>query len=445
MTDLSGTEILRLTRKYGLYEWTAQDRVSPLAVERAKGVYFWTVEGKRFLDFNSQLMCVNIGHGDERVVEAIQKQCEKLTYVMPHFATEPRARLHEALAEVSPGSLRRSFFTVSGAEANEHAIRIARMVTGKHKILVRYRSYHGATAGAAALTGEPRRWASEPGLSGVVRVMDPYQYRCRWCNGEASCNLNCLNHIEDVIVFEGAHNIAALLIETVTGTNGVIIPPDGYLEGVLALCDQYDILLLADEVMSGFGRTGEWFAVDHWNIVPDIMTVAKGLTSAYLPLGAIVVNDEIARHFEKNVLYAGLTYGAHPVSCAAALATIRVYQEDSLIENAKRMGAILSQEMGRLKLKHASVGDARSLGLFGAFEIVKNRRTREPMAPFNAALDEMGAMAELGSFFRKNGLFTLVRWNTFFVNPPLCIDEAQLREGLAIVDQALDITDAACD
>ncbi len=444
MTDLSGAEILRLTREYGLYEWTAQDRVSPLAVERAKGVYFWTVEGKRFLDFNSQLMCVNIGHGDERVVEAIQKQCEKLTYVMPHFATEPRARLHEVLAEVSPGGLKRSFFTVSGAEANEHAIRIARMVTGKHKILARYRSYHGATAGAAALTGEPRRWASEPGLSGVVRVMDPYQYRCRWCGEEASCNLNCLNHIEDVIVFEGAHNIAALLIETVTGTNGVIIPPDGYLEGIRALCDRYDILLLADEVMSGFGRTGEWFAVDHWNVVPDIMTVAKGLTSAYLPLGAIVVNDEIARHFERNVLYAGLTYGAHPVSCAAAVATIKVYQEDSLIENARRMGSILSQEMRRLKLKHASVGDARSLGLFGVFEIVKDRRTREPMAPFNAALDEMGPMAELGSFFRKNGLFTIVRWNTFFVNPPLCIDEAQLREGLAIVDQALDITDAAC-
>ena len=224
MTDLSGAEILRLTREYGLYEWTAQDRVSPLAVERAKGVYFWTVEGKRFLDFNSQLMCVNIGHGDERVVEAIQKQCEKLTYVMPHFATEPRARLHEVLAEVSPGSLRRSFFTVSGAEANEHAIRIARMVTGKHKILARYRSYHGATAGAAALTGEPRRWASEPGLSGVVRVMDPYQYRCRWCGEEASCNLNCLNHIEDVIVFEGAHNIAALLIETAVSYTHLTLP-----------------------------------------------------------------------------------------------------------------------------------------------------------------------------------------------------------------------------
>jgi len=443
MSDLSSAEILRLTREYGLYEWAAQKAVKPLSVDHAQGVYFWTVDGKRFLDFNSQLMCVNIGHGDERVLTAIREQSEKLTYVMPHLVTEPRARLHQLLAEVSPGTLKRSFLTLSGAEANEHAVRIARLATRRQKILVRYRSYHGATAGAVSLTGEPRRWGTEPGIPGVVRAMDPYRYRCRWCQEQSACNLDCLNHVEDVIQFEGAHTIAAVLIETVTGTNGIIIPPDGYLQGLRTLCDKHGILLIADEVMSGFGRTGEWFAVDHWDVVPDIMTVAKGLTSAYLPLGAIMVNDEIAAHFEDNFLYSGLTYGAHPVSCAAAVATIKVYQEDGLIEHAKKMGAVLAHEMERLRNKHPSVGETRSIGLFGLFELVKNRQTREPLAPFNATPAEMGPMAQLGAFFRENGLFTLVRWNTFFVNPPLCISEEQLREGLAIIDQALDITDAA--
>ena len=443
MSDLSSDEIVRLTREYGLYEWAPQTAVNPLSVDHAKGVYFWTVEGKRFLDFNSQLMCVNIGHGDERVLTAIREQAEKLAYVMPHMTTEPRARLHQLLAEISPGSLRRSFFTLSGAEANEHAMRIARLVTKRHKILVRYRSYHGATAGAISLTGDPRRWAAEPGIPGVVRVQDPYRYRCRWCQDRPACNLNCLNHVEDVIQFEGGHTIAAMLVETVTGTNGIIIPPEGYLQGLRTLCDKYGILLIADEVMSGFGRTGEWFAVNHWNVVPDIMTMAKGLTSAYLPLGAIIVTDEIASYFENNPLSAGLTYGAHPVSCAAAIATINVYKEDQLIENAREMGKILTREMTRLQDKHPSVGEARSIGLFGLFEIVKNRQTREPMAPFNATSAEMGPMARLGAFLRENGLFTLVRWNTFFVNPPLCITEEQLREGFAIIDKALDITDAA--
>lgn len=443
MSSLSSDEIVRLTRKYGLYEWAPQTAVNPLSVDRAKGVYFWTGDGRRFLDFNSQLMCVNIGHGDERVLTAIREQTEKLAYVMPHLTTEPRARLHKLLAELSPGGLTRSFLTLSGSEANEHAIKLARLVTKRHKILVRYRSYHGATAGAISLTGEPRRWASEPGIPGIVHLQDPYRYRCRWCQDRPACNLNCLNHVEDVIQFEGAHTIAAVLVEPVTGTNGIIIPPEGYLQGLRTLCDKYGILLIADEVMSGFGRTGEWFAVNHWNVVPDIMTMAKGLTSAYLPLGALIVTAEIAAHFENNPLSAGLTYGAHPVSCAAALATINVYTEDRLIENAREMGKILAREMARLQDKHPSIGAVRSLGLFGLFEIVKNRQTREPMAPFNATPAEMGPMAKLGVFLRENGLFTFVRWNTFFVNPPLCITEEQLREGLAIIDKALDITDAA--
>lgn len=443
MGTLSSNEILRLTREYGLYEWSAQKAVNPLAISHAKGVYFWTVEGQRFLDFNSQLMCVNIGHGDERVINAIREQTERLAYVTPFMTTEPRAKLHRLLAEITPGNLKKSFLTLGGAEANENAVKIARMVTKRHKILARYRSYHGATAGAVTLTGDPRRWAAEPGIPGVVHVLDPDRYRCRWCQDKPACNLNCLNHIEDVIQFEGPHTIAAVLIEPVTGTNGLIIPPEGYLQGLRALCDKYGILLIADEIMSGFGRTGEWFAVNHWNVVPDIMTVAKGLTSAYVPLGAVIVTDEIADYFEDNVLYAGLTFNSHSVSCAAAVAAINVYKEDNLIENAREMGRILGQEMERLKERHPSVGDVRYLGLFALFEIVKNRRTREPMVPFNARASEMGAMAKLGTFFRENGLYTFVRWNTFFVNPPLCITEEQLREGLAIIDKGLEVTDAA--
>jgi taurine--2-oxoglutarate transaminase len=441
--SLTHDDLLRLTREFGLYEWSAQSQLNPLTAARAKGVYFWTSDGQRFLDFNSQLMCVNIGHGDERVIAAIRAQLDQLAYVTPFITTEPRAILHKTLAEITPGDLNRSFFTLGGADANENAIKIARLVTGRHKIIARYRSYHGATAGAITLTGDPRRWPVEPGIPGVIHVHDPYRYRCRWCADSSACNLNCLNHIEDTIQFEGPRTIAAIILEPVTGTNGIIIPPDGYLRGIRALCDKYGILLIADEVMSGFGRTGEWFAVNHWQVVPDIITLAKGLTSAYLPLGAVVIREEIARHFDDNVLSAGLTYNSHPVCCAAAIATIDVYRQDNLIENARKMGRVLGAEMEKLREKHPSVGDVRYIGLFAAFELVKNRRTREPLAPYNARPEEMGAMAKLNKFFRDNGLYTFVRWNTFFANPPLCINEAQLREGLSIIDRGLEIVDQA--
>lgn len=448
MTDtatLTAEEIVALCRKYTLFEWTAQVNANPIPVVRAKGVYFWDANGKRYLDFNSQLMCVNIGHGDERVIRAIQEQAERLLYANPFLATEPRARLGQMLAELAPGDLNHVFFTLGGAEANENAIKIARMVTGRHKIIARYRSYHGATHGAVTLTGDPRRWAAEPAIPGVVRVFDPYRYRCPFCKHQPACTLDCLNHIEEVIMYEGPQNIAAVFIETVTGTNGLIIPPDGYLPGLRALCDKYGILLICDEVMSGFGRTGEWFAVNHWNVVPDIMTLAKGLTSAYLPLGAVMVNDRIAGYFENNVLWSGLTYNSHPMGLAAAIATINVYKEDNLIENARRMGKILGEELERLKAKHPSVGDVRYIGLFAIVELVKNRETREPLVPFNAKPAEMGVMNQLGAFFRENGLYTFVRWNNFFCNPPLCITEEQLREGIAIIDRGLEITDRAVE
>jgi taurine--2-oxoglutarate transaminase len=433
---MTGQEIVDLTRKHTLFEWSAQSKVDPIPVARAKGIYFWTPEGKRFLDFNSQLMSVNIGHGDERVIQAIKEQASVLAYANPFMATEPRARLGQKLAEITPGDIDTFFFTNGGAEANENAIKLARFFTGRHKIIARYRSYHGATAGAISLTGDPRRWAVEPGIPGVVHLLDPYHGIERgWESAETS-----LAMIEEIIQLEGAHTIAAFILEPVVGTNGILIPPDGYMQGVRSLCDKYGILMIADEVMSGFGRTGEWFAVNHWNIVPDLISMAKGLTSSYIPLGAVGMRHHIAQHFQDRVFYGGLTYNSHPMGCATALATIRVYEEDNLIENSRKMGAIMKDLGADLQKKHPSVGAVRSIGLFGIVELVRSRKTKQPMAPFNGTSDEMLA---LGKFFRENGLYTLVRWNTFYTNPPLCIDEQKLREGFAIIDKGLEITDKA--
>jgi taurine--2-oxoglutarate transaminase len=433
---LSGKEIVDLSRKHTLYEWSAQSKVDPIPVASAKGIYFYTPEGKRFIDFNSQLMSVNIGHGDPRVIQAISDQAATLAYANPFMATEVRARLGQKLAEICPGDIDTFFFTNGGAEANENAIKLARFFTGRHKILARYRSYHGATAGAISLTGDPRRWAAEPGIPGVVHVLDPYHGIERgWESAESS-----LAMIEETIQLEGPQTIAGFILEPVTGTNGVLIPPAGYLEGVRKLCDKYGILMIADEVMSGFGRTGEWFAVDHWKVVPDLFCMAKGLTSSYLPLGAVGMRHHIAQHFQDKVFYGGLTYNSHPMGCAAALATIRVYEEDNLIDNSKKMGAIMKELSADLQAKHPSVGAVRSIGLFGIVELIRNRKTKQPMAPFNGTSDEM---AGLGRFFREQGLYTFVRWNTFFTNPPLCINEQQLREAFAIIDRGLEITDKA--
>ncbi|HEV2728500.1 MAG TPA: aminotransferase class III-fold pyridoxal phosphate-dependent enzyme, partial [Terriglobales bacterium] len=316
---MTGEEMIALVKKHTLFEWSAQSKVDPLPVAKAKGVYFWTPEGKRFLDFNSQLMSVNIGHGDSRVIEAIHQQASTLAYANPFMATEPRARLGAKLAEITPGDIDTFFFTNGGAESNENAIKIARLFTGRHKILARYRSYHGATAGSMSLTGDPRRWANEPGIPGVIRVFDPYHGIERgWDTAEQA-----LANVEEVIQLEGAQNIAAFILEPVTGTNGVLVPPDGYLQGVREICTKHGTLMIADEVMSGFGRTGEWFAVDHWKVVPDLITMAKGLTSSYLPLGAVGMRHHIAKYFQDKVFYGGLTYNSHPMGCAAALATIR--------------------------------------------------------------------------------------------------------------------------
>ncbi len=438
---LTAAQISKLNKDYTLFEWSAQANVQPIAVTKAKGVEFWDADGKRYLDFNSQLMNVNIGHGDERVIKAIQDQAAKLPYVSPYHASEVRGQLGEMLADITPGDLKKSFFTLGGAEANENAIRMARLVTGRHKIIARYRAFHGATAGAISLTGDPRRWPNEPGIPGIVRAMDPYRYRCRWCSDEPKCNLNCLGHIEDIIQFEGPSNLAAVIVEGVTGTNGIIVPPDGYMQSLRALTARHGILLIVDEVMSGFGRTGQWFAVDHWGVTPDLMSVAKGLTSGYAPLGATIVSEKVASYFDDHVLWGGLTYGAHALGCAAAIACINVYKEDRLVERAKEMGQFLGEQLEGLKQRHPSIGDVRYIGLFSIIELVRDRQTKEPMAPFNASAAQMGPMAELNKFLLVNGLYTFVRWNNVFVNPPLCITRAELLEGLEIIDRALDITD----
>ena len=434
---LSASEIVEWSTRYTLFDWAVQSKISPIPVASAKGVYFYDPDGKRYLDFNSQLMSVNIGHGDPRVVEAVARQIETLSYVNSAvMTTEVRALLGHKLAQLFPGDIEKSFFTLGGAEANENAIRIAKAVTGRHKILARYRSYHGATAGAITLTGDPRRWANEPGIPGVVHVLDFYHGTTRPMDSAAEA----LRALEETIELEGPKTIAAFIIEPVTGTNGILVPPDGYLEGVRELCDRYGILMIADEVMSGFGRTGRWFAVDHWGVVPDLITSAKGLTSSYVPLGAVGIRPEIATYFDEHPFTGGLTYNSHPVALAAALATIGVYEEDGLIEHSAKMGDVMRRHHEELAARHPSVGGHRNIGLFGCLEIVRNRETGEPMAPFNSGSPEM---AEFSRFALDHGVFVNLHWNQVMTNPPLCITEAELAEGFEVLDQALEITDRA--
>ena len=431
---LTAEEVIALSKRHTLYEWSAQSAVDPIPVDHAKGIYFWTTDGKRYIDFNSQLMSVNIGHGDRRVIDAIKAQADKLAYANPFMATEPRAKLGKKLAELLPGDIDVVFFTNGGAEANENAIKLARQLTGRQKILARYRSYHGATGQVINATGDPRRWAAENGVWGVVRVPDSH----RWAHRDPEPVEQSLRDLEEVIMYEGPQTIAAFILEPVVGTNGILIPPDGYMQGVREICTRYGILLIADEVMSGFGRTGEWFAVNHWGVVPDLITLAKGLTSSYLPLGAVGMRQGIADGFRDKVFYGGLTYNSHPMGCAAALATIGVYEEDGLIEHARKMGEVMSRHHRELERKHPSVGAGRNIGLFGILELVRDQSTYEPMAPYNGTSDEMKAIAK---YLRENGLYTLVRWNTIHNNPPLTITEEQLGEAFAIIDRALDLAD----
>jgi taurine---2-oxoglutarate transaminase len=375
------------------------------------------------------------------VVQAIKDQAEKVCFVAPGVAYETRSFLGKALADVTPGDLKRFFFTLGGADANENAVKIARMYTKKWKIITRFRSYHGATYGAIALTGDPRRPPVEPAMPGVVRVFDPYCYRCSFGLTYPDCNLRCAESVEEVIMYETPETVAAVLVESVVGSNGLIVPPDGYMQKLREICTRNHILLIADEVMSGFGRTGKWFAVDHWNVVPDMITMAKGLTSGYVPLGAVAISKKIMETLDKQMLWAGLTYNAHPLACGAAIATLKVYREDKLFENAVAMGEVIRKETEAMKAKHRSLGDARGIGLFWALELVKNRGTREPLVKWNAMGAEGAAAREINKRLLEGGVYTTVRWNYLFIAPPLCIKEGELREGLKVIDKVLDYTD----
>ena len=447
MFELSDSEILPLSMEHTFWTWSAQGKVAPIPVTRAKGVYFWDADDKRYLDFNSMTMCVNIGHGDERIINAIADQARELAYAGPGLASRPRALLGKLLAGITPGNLDMFLFTLGGADANENAIKLARVYTGRHKVLARYRSYHGASAGAMAATGDPRRVAWEPAgvMPGVVHFLDPYRYRSTFHRtnpdiSEADFCQDYLNHLEEIILYEGPESIAAIILESVTGTNGIIIPPQGYLQGVRALCDRYGIMMIADEVMSGFGRTGRWFAIQHWDVVPDLMTMAKGLTSAYAPLGAVAMKPEIAAFFKDRVYHSGLTYNSHPISLAAAAANILAMQEDRVVEHAAQMGPVLYRMLTDLGEQHPSVGEVRSIGLFGIIELVRDRQTKEPLAPFNGSSPEMAAFRK---YMLEHGVYLYTHWHTVLVIPPLIIDEAQLAEGFAVLDQALELTDRA--
>ncbi|MCB9128246.1 MAG: aminotransferase class III-fold pyridoxal phosphate-dependent enzyme [Ardenticatenales bacterium] len=422
---------------YTLFDWSKQGDLTPIEVERAEGCYFWDSSGKRYLDWNSQIMNVNIGHGNRHVIDAIHAQAEALPYVSSFMATRVRGELGEKLAEITPGDLRKTFFTLGGAEAVENAMKIARMVTGRDKIVTRYRAYHGATAGAASAGGDPRRLPLEPGVPWIVRAHDPYRYRCLFCRELDGCNLICEDHIEQTIEMEGPQNVAAVLLEGWSGSSGLIQSPRNaeYFQRLRRYCDRHGILLIIDEVMSGFGRTGKWFAIEHADVVPDIMVMAKGLTSGYLPLGAVTVRRDIADHFDDHTLWAGLTYGGHPMCLAAASACVDVYRNDNLIERAAQMGQRLRDELTALAQRHAIVGELRGEGMFYVLELVRERATREPLSPWNGPLS--APMRRAKQYLDSAGLYTYIRWNMIFSAPPLILSEAQLQQGIAHLDQAL--------
>jgi taurine---2-oxoglutarate transaminase len=423
---LTAQEMVDMSKEYTFFSWSIQGDVDPIPVVKAEGVYFWDAKGKRYLDFASQLVNANIGHQNPRVVAAIQKQAGQLTFVAPGLTTEVRALLGKKLAEITPGDLKKTFFALGGAEANENAIKLARFYTGRHKILARYRSYHGATHGAVALTGDYRRLPAEPAMPGVVHLLDPYCYRCPFGWTRETCHRECIRHVEEVIQHEGPSQIAAIILEGVTGTNGLIIPPDDYWPRMREICDRYGILLISDEVMSGWGRTGTWFAVDHWNVVPDMITTAKGLTSGYVPLGAVIVRQQIADFFQDKYLYAGLTYSGHALACAAALATIEAYEQEAVFANVKKVGGHLGRRLEELRDKHPIIGDVRYMGLFAGIEFVRDRQTKEPLD-----------LTSLKRFLLNQGVYVFNFKNVLFIVPPLVITEEELESGLKVLEEGL--------
>ena len=436
--DSNSKKVVQENRDYTMFSWSVQATSNPLHMTRGEGVWFWDGDDNRWLDFSSQLINLNVGHQHPKVLEAIKKQVDQLCFASPGFATEPRGALGKKLSEVT--GLAKSFFTLGGAEANENAMKIARLVTGRDKIITRYRSYHGATMGSMTASGDPRRWPVEPGIPGIVRAFDPYCYRCPFGQKVETCARECVSHIEEIIQMEGPSNVAAVMVEGITGSNGLLVPPDDYYPRLRALCDKYGILLIDDEVMCGFGRTGKWLATQHYGVKPDIVSCAKGLTSGYLPLGAVIVSEAIANYFENHMLWGGLTYSGHPVCCAAAVANLSVYEEEHIFANVERQGRYLASRLEAMKRKYACVGDVRYKGLFSVVELVKDKASREPLAPFNGSGPEM---AKLASHLKSKHLYAFSRFNMLWVCPPLIISENELSHGLDIIEQALVLVDQA--
>lgn len=440
---ISQSQTLQYNLDHTLFSWSKQAGLNPIAVDRAEGVYFYDHTGKKYLDFSSQLMNVNIGHGNRKVLAAMQQQMEKLCYVYPGMITEVRGLLGKKLAEIAPEGMNKVFFTLGGAEAIENAIKLARVYSGRSKIISLYRSYHGGTYGAMSAGGDPRKHPIDSlSVPNFIHVENPYFYRCPWYSSSIEeCGERAAAHMERVIQFENPQSVAAILMEGESGSSGCIKYPPNYWRLIKEIADKYGILLIDDEVMSGFGRTGKMFGIDHHGVVPDIICMAKGLTSGYVPLGGIIVKDEIARHFDERALPLGLTYSAHPLACAAALAVVNAYEEEGLIENAARMGIYLEEKVEEMKEKHPSIGDFRNTGLLGGIELVKNRQTKEPVVPWNAGPQDMGPANRMAAKIRELGMFTFVRWNYIFIAPPLCITQAQIDEGLEIISEAVSIAD----
>ena len=434
-------EILQDNHDYTLFSWSKQKGTNPIAVKYGEGVYLYDYDGKKYIDFSSGLMNVNIGHGDQRVTQAVVDQMQQISYVTPSCITKVRGDLGKKLAEICPGDLNKAFFTICGATSIENAIKLARLYTGRHKILCRYQSYHGSSSGAMAASGDPRKLPVDSQQApNFVHFDLPYSYR--WEYGEENLLKEAVASLERMIAYEGPANIAAILLEGQSGSSGCFLYPDGYLKAVREISNKHGILLVMDEVMSGFGRTGKWFGFEHHDIVPDMIAMAKGLTCGYLPFGCLMVSDKIASKYDDNVLALGLTYSAHPVSCAAALEVLNIYEGDNLVENAKLMGEYMDQRINEMKAVHPSIGDWRNQGLLGCLELVKNRKTKEPFAPFNAKPDEMVVMNKVAAKIKELGMYTFVRWGFIFIAPPLIVTKKQIDEGLAIISEALKIADA---
>ena len=437
---MTGQEITNTLKEYNLQSWSKQKGLNPIPVERAEGIYFWDYDGNRYTDMSAQLVNMNVGFGNRAIAAAIKEQVDQFCYVAPSYGAESRAKLAKKIIELMPDHMGKVFFTNAGAEANENAVKMARMFTGRTKVFSRYRSYHGSSFGAGNLTGEPRRYPLEPGIPGFIKFFDPYLYReAIDFETEEAATGYYLTKLREQIVYEGPASIAAIVIETVTGSNGVIIPPKGYLPGMRAICDEFGIMMICDEVMAGWGRTGKMFAFENFGVKPDIVTFAKGVTCGYVPLGGVVVSKKIAAYFDDNLLSCGLTYSGHPLACAAGVACINYYEEVGILNHVEKVGRLLGELLEELKAAHPCVGDVRYIGLFSAVELVKDKPTKEPLVPYGK--DPEGIMGKIIGKLKEKRFMTYSHENMILVTPPLIITRDQLVEELVKLDEVLTLVD----